>query len=414
MPTLQDLKAEHTKLAIQAHEIVADDKLSASEVREALDKIEGAADNPEKGTIKWYQAAIADAEYLDEKRKSYAGITTSDDTPDPVDSLAARLTIGQQIAQSDGFKEYRAQIQAGGSRRQSQPIEIKNAALGVGDIGTNVIAPQRQPGILPILFERLTVADLMPSGTTSSPTVRYVKETTATNAASTVAEKGAKPEAALDFDTVDEPVRKIAVTFKMSDEMLEDFDQFASYVDGRLVLFVRMREEQQLLSGLGTGNDIDGLLNRSLTAAEPVGNETYGKIALAIHREITKVRVASFLDPTALVFHPNDWQAARFEADANGQFFGGGPFTGAYGVNGIAGDTYWGMPTVVTQAMTENTVLLGAFSTAAQIFRRSGITVDMTNSDGTDFVNNITTVRAEERLALAVYRESAFGTVTGV
>lgn len=413
MPTLQDLKAEHNKLAIQAHDIVADEKLSATEVREALDKIEGAADNPEKGTIKWYQAAIAEAQYLEEKRKTYPGITNGDEAPN-LDDPVSQLSVGRQIAQSDGFREYRDQIRAGGGQRQSRPIEIMNTSVGVGDIGTEVIAPTRLPGIVPILFERLTVADLMPGGVTSSPVVRYVKETTATNAASTVAEKSAKPQADLDFDTVDEPVRKIAVTFKMSDEMLEDFDQFASYVDGRLTLFVRIREEQQLLSGLGTGNDIKGLLYRSLTAAEAVGSETYGKIALAIHREITKVRVASFLDPDALVFHPNDWQAARFEADANGQFFGGGPFTGAYGVNGIAGDTYWGMPTVVTQAMTENTVLLGAFRTAAQVFRRTGITVDMTNSDGTDFVNNITTVRAEERLALAVYRESAFGTVTGV
>lgn len=411
MPTLQDLKAEHTKLAIQAHEIVADEKLSAAEVRDALDKIEGTADNPEKGTIKWYQAAIADAEYLDEKRKAYAGITTSDDTPDPIENSAAKLSVGQQIAQSAAFKEYRSQIQAGGSKRQSAPIEVMNAALGVGDIGADVIPPQRQPGILPILFERLTVADLMPSGTTSSPTVRYVKETTATNAASTVAEKGTKPEAALDFDTVDEPVRKIAVVFKMADEMLEDFDQFASYVDGRLTLFVRIREEQQLLTGLGTGNDIDGILNRSITAAQALGGDS---IAVAVHKEITKVRVASFLDPTGIVFHPNDWQAARLEQDANEQFYGGGPFTGPYGNGGINVQTYWGLPTVVTQAMTENTVLLGAFSTAAQVFRRSGITVDMTNSDGSDFLSNITTVRAEERLALAVYRESAFGTVTGV
>ena len=411
MPTLQDLKTEYTALALKAHEIVADSNLSASEVREALDKIEGVGDTPEPGTIKALSAQIADAEYLDEKRKAYAGITR-DDNLEP-DAPEARLSIGEQIAASDAFREYRDQVQAGGGVRHSRVIEVKNAALGVGDIGADVIAPQRQPGILPILFERLTVADLMPSGTTSSPTVRYVQETTATNAASTVAEKGEKPEAALDFDTVDEPVRKIAVLFKMSDEMIEDFDQFTTYVNGRLVLFVRIREEQQLLTGLGTGNDIEGLLERALTAAEPVGSETTGKIALAVHREITKVRVASFLDPTGLVFHPNDWQAARFEADENGQFFGGGPFTGPYGVNGIAGDTYWGLPTVVTQAMTENTILLGAFRTAAQVFRRSGITVDMTNSDGDDFKNNITTVRAEERLALAVYRPSAFGTVTG-
>ena len=411
MPTVQDLKAEYTKLALKAHEIVADDKLTASEVREALDKLEGSPENPEPGSLKALSAQIADAEYLEEKRKAYAGVTV-EGPADPGEQDKPARTIGEMIAGSQRFKEYRDQIRAGGGSRSSGPIEVAyNAALGTGDIGADVIAPQRQPGILPILFERLTVADLMASGTTNSNVVRYVVETTATNAASTVAEKGTKPEAALDFDTVDEPVRKIAVIFKMSDEMIEDFDQFTTYVNGRLVLFVRIREEQQLLSGAGTGNDIDGLLNRSLTAAQAKGADS---IAVAVHKEITKVRVASFLDPEGIVFHPNDWEAARLEQDGNDQFYGGGPFTGPYGVGGIAGNTYWGLQTVVTQAMTENTVLLGAFRSASQVFRRSGITVDMTNSDGDDFQNNITTVRAEERLALAVYRPSAFGTVTGV
>lgn len=413
MPTLNELKHEYRARALEAHNIVADDARTASEIREALDKIEGTEENPEPGTLKALSKQIADAEYLEDKRKAYAGVTSpgAEAAAEAEEKAPKTLAIGEQIAASAEYKDYVARIKAGGGVRQSRPIEVQNAALGVGDIGADVIAPQRQPGILPILFERLTVADLMPSGTTSSGTVRYVVETTATNAASTVAEKGTKPEAALDFDTVDEPVRKIAVVFKMSDEMVEDFDQFTGYVNGRLVLFVRIREEQQLLNGAGTGNDIDGILNRSITAAQPLGGDS---IAIAVHKEITKVRVASFLDPTGVVFHPNDWQSARLEQDTNEQFYGGGPFTGPYGVNGIAGDTYWGLPTVVTQAMTENTVLVGAFRTAAQVFRRSGITVDMTNSDGDDFLNNITTVRAEERLALAVYRPAAFGTVTGV
>lgn len=404
MPALNDLKDQMRKAALDAHAIVADPDKTPAEKREALDKVDPVIAQLEKD--------IADLTVVEERGSRYAALSESGDPadPEPHDEPKGRQSVGEQIANSQEYKNYVAQLKLGG-RSRSGAVEVQNAALGTGDIGADVIAPQRQPGILPILFERLTVADLMPSANTGSNTVRYVVETTATNAASTVAEKGTKPEAALDFDTVDEPVRKIAVVFKMTDELMEDFDQFTGYVNGRLVLFVRIREEQQLLSGAGTGNDIDGLLNRSLTAAQPKGGDT---IAIAVHKEITKVRVASFLDPTGIVFHPNDWEAARLEQDQNDQFYGGGPFTGPYGNGGIAVNTYWGLPTVVTQAMTENTILLGAFSTAAQVFRRSGITVDMTNSDGDDFLNNITTLRAEERLALAVYRPAAFGTVTGV
>ena len=38
----------------------------------------------------------------------------------------------------------------------------------------------------------------------------------------------------------------------------------------------------------------------------------------------------------------------------------------------------------------------------------------MTNSNEDDFKNNLVALRAEERLALAVYRPGAFGKVTGL
>ena len=401
--SLDTLKHEYRSLAIKAHAVVTDSDLTAAEKRERYEKMEA--------DLQSLSDRIKDAEWADEKAQSLSAHLGPD--PAAENQTAAKpaaRTIGEQVVNSAQLADFARNIRLGG-KHSSGAIEVMNATLSSADIGADVIGPQRQPGILPILFQRLTVADLMPNGTTSSPIVRYVKETTATNAASTLAEGGTKPEATFDFDTVDEPVRKIAVTLKVTDEMLEDMDQLRSYLDGRLSLFVRIREEQQLLTGAGTGNDIDGILNRSLTAAQAKGADS---IAIAVHKEITKVRVASFLDPTGIVFHPNDWEAARLEQDANDQFYGGGPFTGPYGNGGMAGDFYWGLRVVSTTAMTENTALLGAFATAAQIFRRSGLTVDMTNSDQDDFVKNLVTLRAEERLALAVYREAAFGTVTGI
>lgn len=415
MPTVKELKQEYQDLALKAHEIVASDR-TPTEIREALDKIEGAADKPEPGTLKYLSAQIADAEYLEEKRKAYAPAVNGSEAPAEQPTPDSIESIGVQLVKSPEFAAARADLAKGGTFRQTAELKlIKNATLTQSGLGSaNVIAQDRRPGILPILFERLTIADLMPNGTTNSNTVRYVKESTATNAASTVAEEGLKPEAALNFTVVDEPVRKIGVTLKSTDEMLEDIDQLESYINGRLALFVQLREEQQLLTGNASvsSQDITGILNRSgLTAAQALGGDTR---AVAAHKEITKIRVASFLDPTGIVFHPNDWEATRLEQDANDQFYGGGPFTGPYGVNGIAGDTYWGLPVVSTTAMTENTVLIGAFATAAQIFRRNSLTVEMTNSNEDDFKYNRVAFRAEERLALAVYRPAAFGTVTGV
>lgn len=47
----------------------------------------------------------------------------------------------------------------------------------------------------------------------------------------------------------------------------------------------------------------------------------------------------------------------------------------------------------------------------AQVFRKSGITVEASNSHSDYFQKNKTAIRAEERLALAVYAPGAFGVV---
>lgn len=402
--SLETLERDYRALAIETHQMITDPSLTVAEKRERNEKMEA--------DLKALSDKIADARWVEEKANGltpHLGPDAGAETPQPE---AAETASFADVVNSQVFKDAMGRFTVD-RRINTGPMEIKNATLTTGGLAdANVVEQVRRPGVLPILFQRLTVADLMPNTAISSGnTWRSVVETTATNAASTVAEGGTKPEGAFDFDVVDEPVRKIAVIQKVADEALDDLAWMQQYLNGRLSLFVRIREEQQLLTGNGTAPDLEGILNRDLTAAQALGGDT---IAIAVHKEITKVRVASFLDPDAIVFHPNDWQTARLEQDANDQFYGGGPFTGPYGVNGIAGDTYWGLRTVVTTAMTENTALVGAFATAAEVIRRRGLTVDMTNSDQDDFIKNLVTLRAEERIALAVYRPAAFGTVTGI
>ena len=87
---------------------------------------------------------------------------------------------------------------------------------------------------------------------------------------------------------------------------------------------------------------------------------------------------------------------------------------GQYGGELVLTETYWGLPVAVTGAITENTCLVGAFRTMSQIFRRGGLTVEASNSHSDFFQKNLTAIRAEERLALAVYRPAAFFSITAM
>ena len=61
-----------------------------------------------------------------------------------------------------------------------------------------------------------------------------------------------------------------------------------------------------------------------------------------------------------------------------------------------------------TQAIAAGKFLTGAFSMGAQIFDRWQSRVEVATENEDDFVKNLVTILAEERLALAVYRPEAF------
>lgn len=262
----------------------------------------------------------------------------------------------------------------------------------------------RRGFVQPSAQEERTVADLMLSGTTNAQKVTYYEETTFTNAAAETAEGDAKPESALGFTLREDDVRKIATWIPVTDEMLDDVPGFESYVRGRLGFMVRQREELQLLRGAGTGVTIEGIYNR--TGVQTVTG--YGLSTIdSILKAITEIQKDAFVEPTAIVIHPNDWFDVRTSKDSNGNYLLG-PAT----LDPSAARP-WGLNVRVTTNALENTALVGAFN-QAQVFRKTGISIAISTENEDYFIKNKVAVRAEERLALAVYRPAAFCKVEAV
>jgi HK97 family phage major capsid protein len=405
MPSIQALKEQGLAL-IEDQDVLVKDARTWAEKQEEFDKREA--------DIKAVMSQVT-------------ALSTFDSTPldsgsDSNAEVRAK-SVAEQIAEAPGYKAAVVSKSAGERFSAQMDIKVAGTILQSGT-GAGAVIPTYLPGVIPTLFRRLTVADLMPQAGINGPTLIYVQETAVTNSAATVAEGASKPLSDITLAQVTESVRKIANLGKISDEMLEDASFVAGYVSGRLVLFVQLAEEDQLLNGNGTAPNIKGLLNRSglATAVAVPGTPTQTDRIDSIYSQISAIRSTAFLEPDGIVINPTDWKTIRLNKDANNQYFGGGPFTGAYGVgpnpveHGSQGENpdLWGCRVVVTPAIAAGTALVGAFQTAAQIFRRSGITVEMTNSNSDDFEKNLVTMRAEERLALAVYRPGAFGKVTGL
>lgn len=261
---------------------------------------------------------------------------------------------------------------------------------------------------------RLTIDDLLAQGTIDGNAISYLVEDAMEGDFATVAEAGAKPQIHFVNPTQKtDALRKIAGFIKLTDEFLEDAGFLKAEIDNRLLYRLAYVQEQQLLNGNGTGQNILGLLNRSgvqtETATGPTDNFD------AIFRGMTKVDTNSGMPVDGIVIHPNDYQRFRLATDGNGQYFGGGPFAGQYSPtpgNIVLKPPLWDQPTVVTPAIAEGTVLTGSFKQAATAYRKGGVRVESATQHASDFTSNLVTIRAEVRRALACRVPLGFCKVT--
>lgn len=322
---------------------------------------------------------------------------------------AAERTLGQAVIESEAFK-------AGGMTSASRmslrvkmdrkDITSANTTVGTGrSQGTSLVPADRQPGIVTPPVRRMTIRDLLLPGETASSNIEYVVETGYTNNAAMVAEGTTKPKSDLAFDMKNAPVRTLAHIFKASRQIMDDAPALRSYIDGRARYGLTFKEEVQLLNGDGTGQNLLGLQPQATAFAVPDGMAAVANMTVIDRLRIAILQVILAEYPaSAFVLNPIDWATIELTKDTQGRYIIGDPAEGVQ-------PRLWNLPVVATQAQAQNRFLTGAFDIAAQIFDRMEIEVLLSTENVDDFEKNMMTIRAEERLALAVYRPEAF--VTG-
>jgi HK97 family phage major capsid protein len=333
---------------------------------------------------------------------------------------------GSRFIQSEGYRRIKSADNRGqswstgpvdcGPLMQTKGTLLEGSQASPGTGGAFVPVPQVVPGVVETLFQPLTLESLLLAGQASGNAIRYAVEGTATSGAAGVAEAGTKPESTLAFSTRDEPVKKIATVCVISDELIEDAPAVQTFVNGQLSSFVQTEAERQLFRGTSGGNEVQGIFT-SRSVPVYAGGTAAGDKAAQLFKAMNGVRGSAFVEPEWIVLHPSDWQDIRLATDSAGQYFGGGPFLGAYGgpqgpvgasgqVSGAL-DSIWGKSVYVTSAIgNAGTALVGARA-AGQVWSRGGVSVEATNSHSTYFTANLTAIRAERRLGLTLYRPQA-------
>lgn len=307
-----------------------------------------------------------------------------------------QMTAGERLVEDEGFKAFAGQTRP----RGRHIVEVKDISSlttdAAGSVGTMVRPDRAAPVDLP--QRRLTIRALLAAGNTSSNAIEYDKEKGFTNNAAPVAEGTLKPQSEIQYVEDTAPVRTIAHWMRASVQILADAPGLRSMIDNRLRYGLAYAEEAQLLNGSGTGQNLEGLVTVASAFAAP-GGLVAGQMIDTVRLGMLQVALAEY-PPNGIVLNPIDWAFIEMMKDGQGRYLIGNP-------QGTLSPTLWNLPVVPTQAMGEDKFLVGAFDLAAQIFDRQDATVEVSTEDQDNFVKNKVTIRAEERLALAIYREEA-------
>lgn len=330
-------------------------------------------------------------------------------------------TLGQRLTGEEHFVKYAKERGSSGRchfklKTVTQDMATRAATLttvttGPGNSG-QIIRPDRLPGVLMLPDYPLMVRDLISPGQTDNNAIEWIRETGFTNAAAMVSENPAfpKPQSDIRFDKQTTTVSTMAHFIMASKQALADIPMLSGMIDGRLRYGLMFAEDQQLLLGDGTGDNLLGIMPQATAYADPLNGFVKNPTVIDILRMAMLQQAVALYPATGHVLHPIDWAKVELTKDSMNRYILGNP-------TGTIGATLWNLPVVTTQAMPVGWFLTGAFKLACQIFDREDANVLISTEDRDNFVKNMVTILAEERLGLAVYRPQAmikgqFSTVT--
>ena len=308
------------------------------------------------------------------------------------------VSAGREIAQSDELQAYLA-----AGRPGALEIGIKSQITTVPGSAGGMIWSDREPEPINMPRRNLLIRSLLnvvATGQTGS--VEYTRQTTRTNAAAMTAEAAAAPASTYGWTKAEAIMRKIAHITHVSEEALADAALLEGEVNGELAYGLDLVEEQQLLTGNGTGQNLSGLITNATAFSAAAGLPNAQRID-RLRLAILQVTLNDYA-ADGIVLNPTDWAGIELLKDSENRYL--------FGVPGNPGNpALWRLPIVESNSMTANSWLVGAMRMAATLYDRQETTLRISSEHGDNFVEGMLTMKATKRVALAVKRPASL--VTG-
>lgn len=339
------------------------------------------------------------------------GFATNDDMAkqkkeiaDAIQSVKSSIeTLKPQVAKSKGIADVMAEkyadymhdgkldVSAVKASRKSISFNVKAAATTL--VSTNVSAANLGVAVLDGVDryprEWSPIRDISALGNVSAPTLIIAEYSTGEGGADWVEEGGTKPLMDGDFSQRTITAGKVAVRYKVSEELLADFPAFEAELRSEAIDSLGMKESYGILNGSGTSGEITGV-EASMPAYTMSGHEVASPNYLdAIYAAMAQISKDTYFNyqPNGVLVNVADYATMMATKDTNGR-----PLWDSY-VQFFQGVKF--IP-VTSNVLAVGSFIVGDFS-KLQILDREPLRVEI-GWENDDFSKNLVTVVVEKRL----------------
>ena len=287
-------------------------------------------------------------------------------------------------------------------------LVFKNAQpVGTADFET--ARPFR--GVYGAIVQPPRFIELFPVETVDKLKFDWLLETLRSIAATGVAEDAVAPASDFSYTRQEVSLKRIRHITGITDDVLQSEGLLSAFINRNMVNGITEQGSLQTLSGSGVDN-ISGIVHRTGVQTNTISNlagYTGPEVIDGIEDLMRLVLTNGRASPEAVALSPTIWSTVRTTK------VGASDNRYAYVDPLQAGPaTIWGRPVVETTefgAPANDSVVacLGAFSTHAFIARMGNITLESTDSHGTEFAQWRNTLRAGVYMDLVCTRPQAFG-----
>ena len=247
-------------------------------------------------------------------------------------------------------------------------------------------------GLTRIARRRPFMRQLVNSRGTTSKYVVYTEQKNADPGVAGMTAEGAL-KTQTDFDIVEQncAVKKVTAFIKVSKEMIADIPFMQGEINGELMEIVELKLDEQILSGDGLGDNLEGILANA-TAFAP-GVTFTALVPNANQADVLRIAIAQiqnqFFDANYILLNPLDAAAIDLTKDSTGNYTYGMTIT----IDGVT--RVKAVPVIVNPGITVGTYLVGDFTKSNLRIREDlNVQIGYVNDD---FTKNLITVLAEMR-----------------